>query len=168
MADTLQITDRIVENAIVSSLRNVFWTMLHQMPALKASGFDALPPDADLHFEVIGSVGFAGEVSGIVYLCLTEEFARQSTAQILGMSLSEVDMTGPEVIKDAVGEVTNMTAGGFKNELCDLGYPCKLGLPAFLRGRSLAIASTKSAARHVFWFECNGHRLAADILIKAE
>ncbi|HEY4300592.1 MAG TPA: chemotaxis protein CheX [Candidatus Didemnitutus sp.] len=168
MAETLQITDKIVENAIVSSLRNVFWTMLHHMPSLKASGLEAIPSDADMHFEVIGCVGFAGDVNGIVYLCLTEEFARQSTAQILGMSLAEVDMTAPEVIKDAVGEVTNMTAGGFKNELCDLGYPCKLGLPTFLRGRSLAVASTKSAARHVFWFECNGHRLAADILLKSE
>jgi chemotaxis protein CheX len=167
MAETLQITDKIVENAIVSSLRNVCWTMLQQMPALTGSGLESNPPEADLHFEIIGSVGFAGEVSGTVYLCMTGEFARQSTAQILGMSLGEVDMTGPEVIKDAIGEITNMTAGGFKNELCDLGYPCKLGLPAFLRGRNLAIASTKSAARHVYWFDCNGHRLAADILIKS-
>ncbi|HVU17189.1 MAG TPA: chemotaxis protein CheX [Candidatus Didemnitutus sp.] len=166
MPATTQITDKIISDAIVASLRNVFWTMLQQMPSLEAPASAAIQGEDDGKFEVIGSVGFAGEVSGTVYLCLTEEFARLSTAHVLGMTPAEVAFSGSDLVKDAIGEVTNMTAGGFKNELCDLGLPCKLGLPTILRGHSLAVASSKSITRHLFWFQCSGHRLAANILIR--
>jgi len=36
-----------------------------------------------------------------------------------------------------------------------------------VRGRNLSIASIKSATRHIVSFDCGGHRLIADIQIKA-
>jgi chemotaxis protein CheX len=61
-----------------------------------------------------------------------------------------------------------MTVGVFKNTLCDLGFPCKLTLPAIVRGHKLSIAAIKSATRHVFHFDCAGHRLTTDIQIKLD
>lgn len=166
MGVTQPITDQIVQDAIVRAVQNVCRTMLRQPANLAAA--PAAGPSADLQFEIIGSVGFAGSASGLVYLCLTDDFAHAATGTILGMSLAEIEMHGPEVLKDAIGEITNMTAGGFKNELCDLGLPCKLTLPTILRGHSLGVAAVKAAARHVFHFDCNGHRFAVDVQVKVD
>jgi chemotaxis protein CheX len=84
------------------------------------------------------------------------------------MSPAEVEMNGYEVIKDAIGEITNMTAGGFKNRLCDIGFPCKLTLPTIVRGKDLSVDGFKGTERHIFQFECAGHILLADIQFKAE
>jgi len=61
-----------------------------------------------------------------------------------------------------------MVVGGFKNTLCDLGFPCKLTLPAIVRGHKLSIAAIKAATRHVFQFDYLGHRLVADVQIKLD
>ena len=115
---------------------------------------------------VFGSVGFEGDINGVVYLCIPDDFAQHAASEILGMTRSEVTMGGNEVVRDVIGEITNMTVGGFKNALCDIGFPCKLTLPTVVRGNNLQIVSVKSANRHIFQFDCAGHRLVADIQLK--
>jgi len=84
------------------------------------------------------------------------------------MTPSEVASSGDEVVRDVIGEITNMTVGGFKNALCDIGFPCKLSLPTVVRGDQLHVVSLKSTTRHIFQFECSSKRLIADIHFKAE
>jgi chemotaxis protein CheX len=72
------------------------------------------------------------------------------------------------VINDAIGEITNVTAGGFKNQLCDVGFPCKLTLPTIIRGEDLRVVAVKGTTRHIFEFDCAGHSLTADIQLKVE
>jgi chemotaxis protein CheX len=71
-------------------------------------------------------------------------------------------------VNDAIGEITNMVVGSFKNSFCDAGYPCKLTIPSILRGRNFCIEPISSAQRHVYNFDCGGHRVVADILMKAD
>jgi chemotaxis protein CheX len=85
---------------------------------------------------------------------------------MLGMTEAELDAAGDEVINDAIGELTNMTVGTFKNGLCDVGYPCKLTIPSILRGTNFSIEPISSAIRYVYYFEYEKHRLVADILLK--
>ena len=168
MAVAQQITDTIIEDAINNAVLNVCGTLL-QKPAKLVT---KVPTEAiDLTapvYQVIGNVGFVGKANGIVYLCMSEEFATFAVGAILGMSPAEVAFNGPEVLKDAIGEVTNMTVGGFKNALCDIGLPCKLTLPTIVRGDPLKVAAFKGSHRHVFRFECEGHPLIADIQLKPE
>jgi chemotaxis protein CheX len=56
--------------------------------------------------------------------------------------------------------------GSFKNCLCDAGYPCKLTIPSIMRGSSFSIEPTGSSSRHIFHFDCQGHRVVTDILMK--
>jgi len=140
--------------------------MHHEATSLPDAG--AGRPDFGARLHLFGSVGFVGDINGLVYLCIPDDFARYAASRILGMSPGEVELGGDDVVKDVIGEVTNMTVGGFKNSLCDVGYPCKLTLPTIVRGDNLSVAAIKGAARHVFAFDCAGHRLIADIQIKAE
>ena len=41
-------------------------------------------------------------------------------------------------------------------------------LPTIVRGHRIKIAAIKSATRHIFHFDCAGHRLTADIQMKQE
>jgi chemotaxis protein CheX len=50
---------------------------------------------------VVGSVGFIGEVNGLVYLHFDLAFARLCASQMLGLSEKELDAAGPEVVNDA-------------------------------------------------------------------
>lgn len=163
-----QITDTVIQESIVRAVDNVCRTMLSQ--DVKFLDQTASPTGADLaaSSHVLGSVGFVGTINGLVYLCLPDDFALFAACHILGMSASEVKFNGPETLTDVVGEITNMTVGGFKNALCDIGYPCKLTLPTIVRGNNLTVAAIKGATRHVCHFDCHGHRLIADIQIKAD
>lgn len=165
MAVTTPITDTLIQESIVRAVQAVCRTMLKWDITLRQRTDQ---PEANATYQLIGNVGFAGEVNGIVYLCMSQDFACHATGKMLGMSPGEVEMNGPDVVKDALGEITNMTVGGFKNQLCDIGFPCKLTLPTILRGLNLHVAAIKSASRHVFEFECQGHKLVADIQLKAE
>jgi chemotaxis protein CheX len=82
------------------------------------------------------------------------------------MTEAELEEAGDDVINDAIGELTNMTVGSFKNGLCDAGYPCMLTIPSIVRGGNFVIEPIGTAARHVFSFDCDGHCVVADILIE--
>ena len=167
MAPTASITDDLIHKSIVHAVQNVCSTMLKQNAAFVEK--TAEPNFANFKDQphLFGCVGFVGKIDGVVYLCISDDFAMNAASRILGVSIAEVKAEGDMVIKDVIGEITNMTAGGFKNTLCDQGFSCKLTLPTIVRGQNLAVASIKSATRHIFHFDCNGHRLIADIQIKS-
>jgi chemotaxis protein CheX len=166
MSTVAPITDDLIHKSIVHAVQNVCTTMLKQ-PA----GFvdKSNTPDNEAYKKeahVFGCVGFVGKIDGVVYLCITDAFAHHAASSILGLTPEEIRAEGDAVIKDVIGEITNMTAGSFKNALCDQGYTCKLTLPTIVRGQNLAVAAMKSSTRHIFTFDSGGHRLVADIQIK--
>lgn len=163
MPTAVDLNETLIQDSIVGSVRNVCSTMLRKEAALRERG--SSPHNTTYH--LMANVGFAGEATGIVYLCLSDDFAAYATGAILGMSAEEVSAGGFELTKDAIGEITNMTAGGFKNRLCDLGFPCKLTLPTIVRAQGVAVASLRGTTRYVFDFDCAGHILTADLQVKA-
>jgi chemotaxis protein CheX len=173
MPAAAEINEPLIREYITRAVSDVFKTMLGRVPAFVGSvpqpnGSTApVVPTQDRQLYVVGTVGFIGEVNGLIYLYLEEPFARLCTCQLLGMTEAELEAAGDEVINDAIGELTNMTVGGFKNGLCDAGYPCKLTIPSILRGSNFSIEPISSATRHTFNFDSGGHKLVADILLKA-
>jgi chemotaxis protein CheX len=165
---TAPITDTVIHTSIVRAVEKVFHTMATLKVTFVSSSTAPETPTVAPGSLIIGSVGFVGDASGLIYLCLDAGFAQYVTGRILGMDKAEVDAGGHEVVNDAIGEVTNMTVGGFKNTLCDLGHLCKLTLPTIVRGQHVSIASVKSATRHIFHFECEGHRITTDIQLKLD
>jgi chemotaxis protein CheX len=164
----LEISDPVIQDCIVQSVRKVFKTMMgHDVSFVEQLGEETLSTPHESP-QIIGSVGFIGLANGLIYLCFSEKFAKLASGRMLGMNAAEIEQQGYAVINDAIGEITNMTVGGFKNTLCDMGFPCKLTLPAIVRGTNLSIASVKSATRHVFRFDCTGHQFVADIQLKIE
>ena len=164
MTATEPITETLIRNSIVKAVQNVCRTMMRREATLRPP----VTPAPAAYFHLLANVGFVGDANGVVYLCLSDDFASFATGEILGMSPKEVATEGFEVIKDAIGEITNVTAGGFKNQLCDLGFPCKLTVPTIVRGDDLLVVAVKGNTRHIFEFDGAGHLLTADIQLKIE
>lgn len=174
-AATQDIPETLIRDNITRAVCDVFKTMLHRNVQLKevcvSGGPDECPPalrDEALaaNPQVVGTVGFLGDVNGLIYLYFEGDFAKHCTCHLLGMEPAEVDEAGDEVINDAIGEVTNMTVGSFKNGLSDRGYPCKLTIPSILRGANFCIEPISDSQRFIYAFDCEGRRLVADILLK--
>lgn len=158
------LTEALVTDAMVKSVQRVFKTMAH-VDVTYIGRLDVWDRSQSGPM-VVGCVGFAGALNGLIYLALTEDCAFDTTARILGMTPAETRAEGPDAVKDAMGEVTNMTAGGFKNVLCDLGHLCMLTLPTILRGTNVTLSAVKAAERHVFRFERAGVPVVVDLQFK--
>lgn len=167
MAAILQINEALIRDYIDRAVRDVFKTMLGREPTIVHSEAPGPRGDTVHRPQVVGIVGFIGDVNGIIYLHLDLGFARICTAHLLGMTEKECDEAGDEVVNDAIGELTNMTVGSFKNGLCDAGYPCKLTIPSIVRGTNFSIEPISSVVWHTFFFECSEHRVVASVLMKA-
>jgi chemotaxis protein CheX len=165
-----EINEAAIRLFINRAVTDVFKTMLGREPSLAAQeerqpGKELAPVDHH-RAQIVGTVGFVGDANGLVYLHFDLAFARLCTCHLLGMTEAELDATGDEAINDAVGELTNMTVGSFKNGLCDAGYPCKLTIPSIVRGSNFVIEPISSATRHIYYFDCAEHRVVADVLIQ--
>ena len=129
-------------------------------PFYKAGSLDPL---------IVGSIGFTGEANGMVYLYMEMELAQQIAAGITGMTIAEIrDPENHDIVKDVVGEISNMTVGTFKNGICDLGFQCKVTLPTVLRGSQLRVETVSGAQRWTFAFELLGRPLIADLFIQGD
>ena len=172
MPAAVEISESLIREYINRAITDVFKTMVGRTPTFSArvemqDGRPQLDRDASRP-QVVGTVGFNGDCNGLVYLHLDLAFARLCTCSMLGMSEVELDAAGEEVINDAIGELTNMTFGSFKNGLCNVGYPCRLTIPSILRGTNFSIEPISSAVRHVYFFDCAEHRVVADILLRQD
>lgn len=166
MASKTLITSTMIEESAIRSVENVFQTMIHEeIKYLRRMNDDAVSHGSEAS-EVMGCVGFAGDINGLVYLRFSKVFALHATTRVLGLPEQDVIDAGPEVVSDAVGELANMAAGGFKNVFCDLGHPCMLTLPTVVSGDHLAVTTVKDASRHVFLFESRGQRVIVDVQMK--
>ena len=171
-ATAAEITEAMIREYINRAVKDVFKTMIGREPTSHPEPQTVqnrtLLVSEPSRPQVVGTVGFIGDCNGLIYLHLDLAFARMCTCHLLGMTEAELDEAGDEVINDAIGELTNMTVGSFKNGLCDADFPCKLTIPSILRGTNFSIEPISSAVRHVYFFDCAQHRVVADILMKSD
>ncbi len=166
--DKTRITDNVIQDCLVKGMSSVFQVMLglDLNFVRRETALESSVPEAKS--QIIGNVGFGGKINGIVYLAMSEDFARVLASRMLGLQPLELLEHGPEAVTDALGEITNMAVGGFKNTIADMGYPCKLTVPTIVRGTNLTVSSIKGATRYVYTFECAGDRIIADLHMQEE
>jgi len=168
-----QISESVFRETINRAVQDVFKTMLGKTATLSETSdvatADGSPWKHPVQIDgqqVVGTVGFIGDISGLIYLYLDAKFADEVAGHMLGMTLAELQEAGDEVVNDAVGELTNMTVGTFKNQLADKGFPCRLTIPSILRGSNFSIEPISSATRRIYRFHVDKHNLVADLLMK--
>lgn len=129
-----------LQEALFQSTSAVFSTMAH-MPIIRVdhqtiatqSGMSAI-------------VGFGGRLQGFVAVHLPAAAACAVATKMLGMELHEMD----DVVRDAIGEIGNMMAGGFKKAMSEqFGLtPIQISIPTVVNGQGYTTngpTGTKSA-----------------------
>lgn len=116
---------------------------------------------------IFGNVGFVGILSGMVYFGMTQDSAQRIAAEMLGMSLEEVS-DGHGLVNDVIGELCNMTAGAFKNQLCDRGYNCRLSIPSIIRGKYFVVEGDEAELREVYTFKIGAELVVFEVFMKVD
>jgi chemotaxis protein CheX len=156
MNDQMEHIDRLIREAV----KEVFQSML----SMEVNPEPPSPLAPDPAGQIIGSVGFIGDATGIIYLYAGIGFARVITGRLLGVSEPEVDTV--EMVNDAIGELSNMVAGYVKSRLCDRGLPCTLTIPSVVRGQQLSVEGSAQVKARAIGFRNCRHHLLAEVLLK--
>jgi chemotaxis protein CheX len=134
------------------------------MLSMELSAEPPAPLPLDAAGQIIGSVGFTGEATGIIYLYAGVTFAKVITGRMLGIEEAEVDPG--DMVNDAIGELSNMVVGFVKSRLCDAGSACTLTIPSVVRGQQLSVEGSSQVSRRVVGFRSGNHQLVAEVLVK--
>ena len=126
---------------LVDAVAEVFATMIFL-------DLEPVPPDQDGEEKGIASdltsmIGLAGDLKGMLSIYCPSGTARGITGAMLGMEIAELD----EDVKDAIGEIANMVAGGLKVALDGEGREIELAIPTTAIGRSIRVSGLAGASR---------------------
>ena len=148
-----------IEGFTREAVRDVFKKML----APEVQEYEPTPLSSDAAGQIVGSVGFIGQATGIIFLYAGAGLGRVVTCKMLGLTEAEVD---DEMINDAFGELCNMVVGSVKSHLCDRGWPCVLTIPSIMRGNGLIIETVADVKRTVLGFRTGAQRLNVEVTVK--
>ncbi len=94
------------------------------------------PEPLSHHQDQTAIIGFAGVVSGICEISLSLPASIAIASAMLDGAAVQEDS---ESICDAVGELCNMLAGGWKNRLPEIAAHCSLSVPIVIAGSSYEV-----------------------------
>ncbi|HAV61186.1 MAG TPA: chemotaxis protein CheX [Verrucomicrobiales bacterium] len=151
-----------LEELVKAAVGEVFSTMLAQQIEPEPPNSPVVNGDAT----IAGSVGFIGNLTGIVYLYLPQGFAVRLTEKLLGISPQSVE--SEELVNDSVGELTNMVVGHLKSRLSDRGRSCVMTIPSIVRGTNFCIEPVSSTIRRLLTFRSHEHQVVVEILMRPD
>jgi CheY-specific phosphatase CheX len=133
MATLSSLQSRIdqIDGFLVESVKDVCSTML-SWTATEAPG-GLTDPAAFQLGAVSGCIGFAGGMTGSIFLSCSDALAEAMARTILGGG----GVPHPQDVSDVVAELTNMLAGGCKSRLCDQECPVVMSIPNIIRGQAI-------------------------------
>ncbi|SRR5579864_2443571 len=137
---------------IVAALRGateeVFSTMLGM--AITAGEPSRQPSRPEPVNGVVALIGLTGPWVGTGGISCTADFARKLSGQLLMSEFSSID----QEVLDAIGEITNMIIGSFKNLLeAEIGM-LEMSIPVVVFGHNFTAASIHRTDWVVLPFEC--------------
>lgn len=89
---------------------------------------------------ISGIVGMAGGYRGMLAIHCSDQVAMAITGAFLGMEVTSID----DDVKDAMGEMANMLAGGIKTSLAELGRDINLSIPSAISGPEYTLECPKN------------------------
>lgn len=150
-----------IRGHIASSVAETFSTML-SLEVAAAADDSAVPRGVS---RMVGTLNFAGAVTGIFNVQVTLEFGRALAANMLGMAPEEVDPASD--VRDLVAEITNIVGGNLKSALNDAGHPCVLSTPSITYGTDFSIRSLSMDRFERFVFGHEAELVIVEVGLKA-
>jgi len=121
-------------NPFINSLLNAFEMMLNVIPEREAI---YLKEGISLTGDVSGIIGFADKnITGSIALCFPRNTALKVYSLLMGEELASID----ENVRDSVGELANIVAGGAKQSFSEAGLTYNISIPTIIIGKNHSIA----------------------------
>ena len=120
--------------------------------------------DVTACMDITGILGFSGGRKGSVLITFTEVIALKIVGGMLGVTLSKIDAE----VRDGVGEIVNMIAGGAKTILQRKGVFFDLSIPNTIIGQNHQITAPASAVRTRIDFESSAGDSFMEVYLKEE
>jgi len=121
---------------------------------------DEPPNSADIS----AVIGLTGETNGWVAICLQKSVALNVAANMLGVQKAYIDAD----VRDAVGEIVNMIAGGAKAELAKKGYTFKIAIPTVVVGDNHQLGQSKNCLYLLIPFETEHGSFFVNVCLETE
>jgi chemotaxis protein CheX len=141
-------------NPFIASLANAFQTMLG---CEVRRGPVSLKNSSTPKFEISGIIGLSGKAIGTVVLSLSESVALKAASTMLMCETTKIDAD----VVDAVGELTNVVAGGAKAQLEQ--YSLQVSLPSVITGRDHEVRFPSDVAPVCVPFETDWGHLSLEV-----
>jgi chemotaxis protein CheX len=127
------------------------------MLGYEAKAVEAMPlaPNTGDAYGRTAIVGFSGSMRGSCELRMDSLAARAVCSAMIGDTSIEED----ESIDDAIGELCNMLAGGWKNRVPTLLSSCALSPPTVISGRSYKVHMSSPSAKFSRAYQFDVHTL---------
>jgi chemotaxis protein CheX len=119
-------------NPFVTASFSVLSMMFNEAPE---RGTPSPESGGKTHHEVNVVIGIAGDISGTVGLCMSQETANQLVGAMMGAPIEEFD----HIATSAVGELGNMISGNGCLQLSQHGFNCDVTPPSVIRGANVEI-----------------------------
>ena len=142
------ITPKALQLEIIRVAEDIFTTML--MMKIDGSAVDK-NTTATIQSNITSILGLGGDVRGTLYVHFPEKTATAITPSFLGMEVDSID----EDVKDAVGEIANMMAGGIKIFLSSHDIQTELAIPSTVIGNSYRTSRAANIERVLVPFSCS-------------
>ena len=102
----------------------------------------------DLGCHISAMIGLTGGFSAMLSIHCPETVGLAISGAMLGIELEEIDTD----VKDALGEIANMVAGGLKERFAAENIALELAIPTAISGKSYTIASPTRSNRVIIPF----------------
>ncbi|MBW1821552.1 MAG: chemotaxis protein CheX, partial [Deltaproteobacteria bacterium] len=149
-----------VKTKITNSVTDIFETML----SMDVKPAEIVSKESVEGVRDVGSVNFAGDITGIINFQVSDKFARFMTASMLGMEIE--DLEGQEEINDFIAEISNIIGGNLKSSYLDIGMICELSTPSITKGNDFIIESFDMTTYERFAFKSNEHDIFVEVGLK--
>jgi chemotaxis protein CheX len=143
-------------SGIARAMKDIFANMFNEQALLISAA------EVTGKTRVSSMVGFAGRISGFLCLHFDQKVACNLASGLLGMELEELDDT----VRDAVGEIVNMLAGGLKNHLSHNEEIFKISIPSVVVGEGISTYAPADAENMMFGVAAGKNRFKVQLVVE--
>ena len=151
---------------IISAAGDTLIEMFDQMFEMELEVSDSAQDSTIEGLQVMGTVDFAGDVTGSTQILAGETLARIITSKMSDKPLEEIK--DKDEIKDVVGEMCNIVGGNLKAGFCDSGLTCKISPPTTIFGDDFKVEIMNMARYEHFIFRFYEHDIYLQICAKID
>lgn len=141
---------------IIDSTEEIFTTMVF-MPITAGEPLTEGQEVLDCH--VSAMIGLSGDMTSMLSIHCPGNVGIGITDEMLGMEVEEVNAD----VKDTLGEIANMLAGGLKESLAAEEISLELSIPTTVSGKSYTVTSPTKSNRVIVPFDLEPGRFFVEI-----